>query len=70
MEISAYNLMDDQGFTQFSEDTSTKIQVPFSDKMVNYDPMKKIGVGISRLGTARAVAIGAYAYALNELSSM
>jgi glucokinase len=70
MEISAYNLMDDQGFTQFSEDTSTKIQVPFSDKMVNYDPMKKIGVGISTLGTARAVAIGAYAYALNELSSM
>jgi len=68
MEISAYNLMDKQGFEEFSEDTSTKIQVPFGERSVNYDPVKKIGVGISTLGTSKAVAIGAYAYALNELS--
>ena len=38
--------------------------------MVDYDPVKKIGVGITRLGTSRAVAVGAYAYALNELSNI
>jgi glucokinase len=36
--------------------------------VIDYDPIKRIGVGISRLGTSEAVAIGAYSYALNELS--
>ncbi|MEN8225869.1 MAG: ROK family protein [Bacteroidota bacterium] len=68
LEISAFNLMDEEDFASFAQDTSTRLQVPFSDKTVNYDPVKKIGVGISTLGTSRAVAVGAYAYALNELS--
>ncbi|MCK4569049.1 MAG: ROK family protein [Bacteroidales bacterium] len=68
LEIVAYNLEDKKGFDDFSKDTSRQIQVPFSEKKVNYDPVKKIGLGISRLGTSRAVAVGAYAYALNELS--
>jgi glucokinase len=68
LEISAYNLMDEKGFSDFSLDTATQIKVPFSDKKQSYDPVKKIGVGISSLGTSHAVAVGAYTYALNELS--
>ena len=68
LEITAYNLMDENGFKDFSKDTSTQIAVPFSDKKVNFDPVKKIGVGVSSLGTSQAVAVGAYAFALNELS--
>jgi glucokinase len=70
LEISAYNLEEDKSFNDFTKDTSVLIKVPFSEKMVNYDPVKKVGVGISKLGTSRAVAIGAYAFALNELSGM
>ncbi len=69
MEITAYNLKDEKGFRDFLKDSSVQIQVPFSDEKVNYNPVKKIGVGISKLGTSRAVAVGAYAFALNELSS-
>jgi len=69
LEISAFNLMEEKGFKDFATDTSTMIKVPFSKNEVSYDPVKKIGVGISKLGTSRAVAIGAYTYALNELSA-
>jgi glucokinase len=69
MEIYAYNLKNDDCARDFYGDTSRQIKVPFSDSQVSYDPIKKIGVGVSKLGTSKAVAIGAYAYALNELSS-
>jgi glucokinase len=41
--------------------------VPGSGRKVAYDPLKRVGVGLSRLGTSRAVALGAYAFALAEL---
>jgi hypothetical protein len=31
------------------------------------DPRKRVGVGISNLGANHAVAVGAYAFALNHL---
>jgi len=70
LEIMAYNLEGETGRNKFLSDTAVKVKVPFSDKMVDYDPVKKIGVGITRLGTSRAVAVGAYAFALNELSNI
>ncbi len=69
MEILAYNLRNEDCFKDFIKDTSVPVKVPFSDKTVDYDPVKKVAVGISRLGTSRAVAVGAYAFALNELSN-
>jgi len=70
MEIQAYNLRNEDCARDFFEDSSMPIKVPFSDKVVNYDPVKKIGVGVSALGTSKAVAVGAYAFALNELSML
>ena len=67
MEITAFNLEDDDGLKQFLDNTSIKINVPFSNKKVNYDPVKRIGVCVSNLSTSKAVSIGAYAFALNEL---
>ncbi len=52
---------------KFLENQSIEIKVPFSKKVVNYNPTRYIGVGISRLGTSKAVSIGSYAYALAEL---
>ena len=44
-----------------------EITVPGSRKKIAYDPLQRIGVGISRLGTSEAMAIGAYAFALHKL---
>lgn len=43
------------------------VTVPGSGKRISYDPMRRTAVGISRLGTSEAVAVGAYAYALRQL---
>ena len=44
-----------------------EITVPGSTRKIRYDPMQRTAVGLSRLGTSEAVAIGAYAYALRRL---
>jgi glucokinase len=67
MEVTAYNLEDEREMASFLKSTSREIQVPFAGKSVLFDPNKKVGVGISRLGTSKAVSIGAYAYALAKL---
>ena len=43
------------------------VRVPGSGRKVAYDPLQRIGVGLSRLGTSRATALGAYAFALSAL---
>jgi glucokinase len=67
LEITALNLENPADMVKFLENQSREIPVPFSKKVVNYDPSRYIGVGVSRLGTSKAVSVGAYAYALAEL---
>jgi glucokinase len=67
LEISVFNLEDEAGFELFSQGDTREITVPFSSRKVRYDPLKRIGVGLSRLGTSRAISVGAYTYALAEL---
>ena len=67
MEVVAYNLEDESELGTFLKSSSIEIPVPFTNRTVYFDPNKKIGAGISRLGTSKAVSIGAYAYALAKL---
>ncbi len=68
MEVVAFNLEEEQGLAEFLRSTAKEIRVPFSDRRVPYDPAKRVGVGVTKLGTSRAVSIGAYAYALSRIS--
>lgn len=67
MEVDAFDLEDKNGMTNFCDQKSIMINVPFSEEQVSYSPEKKIGVGITRLGTSRSVAIGAYAFAMEQI---
>jgi glucokinase len=67
MEIKAFNLEDETQFAAFIRGQPREIAVPGTAQKVVYDPLKRIGVGLSRLGTSRAVALGAYAFALHNL---
>jgi glucokinase len=69
MELKAFNLEDDAELETFLRGGTREIVVPGSDKRVLYDPWKRVGVGLSRLGTSRAVAVGAYAFALHALEA-
>jgi glucokinase len=65
----AFNLEEPGQLAEFLEGQSREIKVPFSARTARYDPLQRIGVGVSRLGTSTAVAIGAYAFALRRLDS-
>jgi glucokinase len=67
MESKAFNLEDETAFDAFARGEARRITVPGGSRQVIYDPLKRVGVGLSRLGTSHAVAVGAYAYALHEL---
>ncbi len=67
LEIKAYNLEDTVEKKAFLKGDNRMIIVPGTTKKIPYDPLKRIGVGMSRLGTSKSVSVGAYAFALNAL---
>lgn len=64
---TAFNLEDPAELERFLKGDTREVTVPGTTRRVKYDSMPRIGVGISRLGTSEAVAIGAYAFAVNQL---
>jgi glucokinase len=69
LEMKAYNLDNELEMSEFLKGNSTLVNVPGTSKMVNYDSAKRIGIVISKLGASKAIALGAYAFALNRLDS-
>ncbi len=63
----AYNLEDAAQRRQFLKGKAREVAVPGTKRKMKYDSLARIGVGMSRLGTSEAVAIGAYAFALHKL---
>lgn len=67
MQSEVYNLDDEMELSEFLAEQDMMVEVPFSDEKVPYMSHRKVGVAVSELGTSRAVALGAYTYALSEL---
>jgi glucokinase len=66
---AVFNLEDPAQLEKFLQGETREITVPGGSRKVKYDPLQRLGVGMSRLGTSEAVAIGAYAFALRKLGS-
>ncbi len=64
---TAFNLEEPAQLAAFLRGDKREITVPGTTQTLIYDPLPRTGVGMSRLGTSEAVAIGAYAYALQQL---
>jgi glucokinase len=64
---AVFNLEDPAQRETFLKGQTREITVPGSGRKLQYDPLQRLGVGMSRLGTSEAVAIGAYAFALKSL---
>jgi len=62
----AYFLDQEKEMELFLEGDPRTIPVPFTDKMIAYDASPRIGLGISRLGASRAIALGAYVFAVSS----
>ncbi len=64
---AAFNLEDPAQLDVFLKGQTRTIQIPGSTRTLEYDPLQRLGVGMSRLGTSEAVALGAYAFAVRKL---
>lgn len=68
IQMKAYWLEDADSFAEFAQGKVTQVSVPGFDCQVPYDSCKRIGVALSKYGANRAIAMGAYVYALNHLA--
>ena len=67
LQMKVYNLDDEAEFAAFAQGEARELKVYGSDQVVTYDPQKRIGVMISRIGASKAISVGAYDFALSEL---
>ena len=69
VQMEVYDLDNDDEFKEFAKGESRPLKVYGTDLTVNYDPKKRIGVMISKMGASRAISVGAYAFALSMLDA-
>lgn len=67
LQMNVFDLTDESEFSSFLSDKDEFVKVFGSDSHVPYCKNKKTGVLISSLGTSKAVALGAYTFALSQL---
>lgn len=67
VQMKVYNLDDDAEFSMFAKGEARELKVYGSDRTVVYDPQKRIGIVKSKLGASKAIALGAYAFALSQI---
>ena len=65
--MKVYDLDNEEEFAGFMKGEQQKIKIHGSEIEVDFDPQKRIGVTVSKLGAGKAIAIGAYAFALDQL---
>lgn len=70
VQMEVFNLDNPEEFEQFAKGNSKNILVRGTNMTVEYDNMKRIGVTFSKLGASKAIAAGAYAFALSKLNEM
>jgi glucokinase len=64
---AVFNLDDPLSLKEFCSSKEKVLIVPETGQELFYAETAKLGIGTSRLGTSKAIAIGAYAFALNNL---
>jgi glucokinase len=69
LSSKVYNLENEDDLIKFTKRTIREIPIYGTDKKINYDPEMCIGVGISKIGTSKAVSIGAYTFALRMMDN-
>ena len=67
LQMEVCNLTDEREHKIFLENTAVLVRIPSMNKMVQYDCNKRIGIVISSLGASKAIALGAYTFALQQI---
>ena len=67
LQMDIFDLSNKREFDSFLSDEDELIKVPDSDRYIPYRKVKKTGILVSSLGTSKAIALGAYTFALTQL---
>ena len=67
VQMKVYDLDNPEEFAQFAKGDVKTIKVYGSERTVEFDTQKRVGVAISRMGASQAICMGAYSFALSEL---
>ena len=70
LEMKVFNLDDDDEKMLFIREGERYVKIPGSEEKVVYEPSKRTAIGISKLGASKAIALGAYAFALDALDHL
>ena len=62
-----FNLDSEEDRKSFFKDYSKTLQIPGTDRSVSYDPLPRLAIATSSRGANESIALGAYAYALNQI---
>jgi hypothetical protein len=65
--MKVYDLDNEAERAEFIKGEQQKMKIYGSEIEVDFDPQKRIGLAVSKLGAGKAIAIGAYAFALDQL---
>ena len=68
LACKVYDLDDPEELQKFIKGEQKSIKIHNSEIEVTYDPQKRIGIALSKLGASKATSLGAYTFALHQLS--
>ncbi len=69
LETKAFNLEELVEMDKFLLGKEREIKISGTGETMKYDSLQRIGVGVTKLGTEKAISLGAYAFALEKLDS-
>jgi glucokinase len=69
LSFRVFNLEDENAFKAFLSGRKQTVKVPGSGRKVEYDDEPRTGIVKSKLGASRAIALGAYAYAMQKMGN-
>ena len=67
VQMKVYDLDNEAELEEFLKGEQRKMKIFGSEIEVDFDPQKRIGITVSKMGAGKAIAIGAYAFALDQL---
>jgi glucokinase len=70
LPFKVYNLENEEDFEEFAGGQVRSLGIPGSDKTIDIDALPRVGIGISRIGASKAISLGAYAYANQQMDAL
>ncbi len=67
LQSEVYNFEDPKQRKSFLKDKDIYVDVPHTDKKVLYQAQRKVAVLVSELGASKAINLGAYNFAINQI---